>query len=111
MFAVVPIPAVNVSVPKTQIVGQSLTLKCSGTTVRGITSRVLIRWRRNNIIIASISGVIATIMDDSQAYTNFYTISQLSTIDDGAMYECMLEVREGVGVSAYDTIIIHVTGE
>lgn len=111
MFAVVPIPTVNVTVPKAQIVGQSLTLKCSGTTVRGITSRVLIVWRRNNIIVASTSGVIPTIMNNSQVYTNFYTILQLSTADNGVMYQCKLDVRENVGVNANDIVKLHVTGK
>ena len=68
-------------------------------------------WRRDNIIIASTHGVIPTIMVNSQVYTNFYTISQLSTADNGVMYECKLDIREGVGVNANDMVILHVTGE
>ena len=48
---IVPTPTVNAIVPGPQRVGQSLTLRCSGTTVRGIISKVYIVWRRDNTTV------------------------------------------------------------
>jgi len=37
--------------PNIQTVGQSLTLECSVTAVRGITSRVDIVWKNNDEVV------------------------------------------------------------
>jgi len=104
-----------VTAPSTQTVGQSLTLQCSGTTVRGINSNVDVVWRRDSRLF-SITRVIATTMDNSLVYNDSYTISQLNTTDDGVTYVCRLVVREGEQergsqVRVDDIVILDVTGE
>ena len=106
-----------------QTVGQSLTLQCEVTTVRGITSRVDIVWR-NSIGGDSGSGsgsgsgnelqrmdnVSSTTMDNSLVYTDSYTISQLSTTDEGRVIQCEVVINASPSVMASDNITLDVMG-
>ena len=85
MATIVPTPTVSVTAPIIQTMGQSLKLEYSGATVRGVTSNVVIVWRRDNAMVETTS-VTATIMDSSLEYRDSYIISQLNTTDDGVMY-------------------------
>ena len=91
--------------------GQSLKLECSGTTVRGVTTRVDMVFRSGGSNIYS-SRMTATItMNNLLVYNNSYTISQLSTTDDGAMYECRLIIRVDPVLRVVDSISLDVTGK
>ena len=57
VFFSVPIPTVSVTALNTQTVGQSLTLQCEVTTVRGITSRVDIVWSSGGSILRRINDL------------------------------------------------------
>ena len=107
----VPAPTVSVTAPNTQTVGQSLTLQCEVTTVRGITSRVDIVWRSGGTVIRRINGVSSTTMDNSLVYTDSYTISQLSTADDGRVYQCEVVINYGLLIQDDDNIVLDVTGQ
>ena len=121
-YIVVPTPNVTVIAPNTQTVGQSLTLQCKVTTVRGITSRVDIVWR-NSIGGDSGSGsgsgnelqrmnnVSSTTIDNSLVYTDSYTISQLSTTDECRVIQCEVVINASPSVMASDSITLDVTGE
>ena len=50
-------------------------------------------------------------MDNLLVYRDSYSISQLSTSDDGVMYECVLIVRGNSWVRVKDNITLDVTGE
>ena len=100
---------VIITIHNNPTVGQPLKLKCNGTTVRGITSRVDIVWRRYNTIVNS-ARVTATTMDNSSVYINYYNISQLNTSDDGVIFECRLVIRGGSGVRATDAVSLDVFG-
>ena len=94
--------------PNTQTVGQSLTLQCEVTTVRGITSRVDIVWSNNGTVLRRMNDTTATTMDNSLVYTDSYTISQLSTTDEGRVIQCRVVIN---AVTANDTITLNVTGK
>ena len=96
--------------PNTQTVGQSLTLQCEVTTVRGITSRVDIVWSSGGIELERMN-VSSTTMDNSLVYTHSYTISQLSTTDDGTVIQCEVVINTSPSVMATDSITLDVTGE
>ena len=49
-YVLVPPPTVLVTAPNNQTVGQSLSLQCEVTTVRGITSRVDIVWSSGTVL-------------------------------------------------------------
>ena len=97
--------------PNTQTVSQSLTLQCEVTTVRGITSRVDIVWSSGGTELQRINGVLSTTMDNSLVYTNSYTISQLSTIDDDRVIQYEVVINASPPVIASDNTILDVTGK
>ena len=90
--------------------GLSLTLQCEVTTVRGITSRVDIVWNSNGIVLRRINGTIATTMNNSLVYTDSYSISQLSTTDDGRVIQCEVVINASPPVMATDNITLNVMG-
>ena len=109
-YITVPTPTVSVDALNTQTVGQSLTLQCEMTTVRGITSRVDIVWREGDRVLNRTNGTTATTMNNSLVYTNFYTISQSSTNDDGRVIQCEGVINASPSVMASDDITLDVTG-
>ena len=103
----VPTPNVSVTALNNQTVSQSLTLQCDVTTVRGITSRVDIMWSSDGTVLRRINDTTAT----SLVYTDSYTISQLSTTDDGRVIRCEVVINTSPSVMANDSITLDVTGE
>ena len=107
----VPTPVVIVTAPNSQTVGQSLTLQCEVTTVRGITSRVDIVWSSDGAVLRRINDTTATTMDNSLVYTDSYTISQLSTTDDGRVIQCEVVIHTSPPIQQVDNIALDVTGK
>ena len=95
----------------TQTVGQSLTLQCEVTTVRGITSRVDILWSSGGTELQRMNNVSSTIMSNSLVYTDSYTISLLSTTDDGRVIECEAMINANTLVQSSDNITLDVIGK
>ena len=107
----VPTPdIVNVTVISTQIVGQPLSLECSITTVRGITSRVDIVWSSNGIELRRTEGANSITSDISVTYTDYYNALQLNTSDDGRVYQCEVFVNTSPPLMVDDNITLDVTG-
>jgi len=103
---------VNVTAPNTQIVGQLLTLECSVTTVRGITSTVDVVWSSDDTELERMEGVIvSSTADNSVVYTDTYNISQLSTTDDGREYQCEVVINTSPPVMANDSVTLDVMGK
>ena len=110
-FFLVPTPTVSVTNVSTQTVGQSLTLQCEVTTVRGITSRVDIVWSSNGTVLRRMNNVSSTTMDNSLVFTDSYTISQLSTTDEGRVIQCTVTINASPLVMNSNNITLNVTGE
>ena len=108
---VVPTPTITVAALNAQIVGQSLTLQCEVTTVRGITSRVDIVWSSNGIELVRMNDVSSTTMDNSVVYAESYTISRLNKSDDDRVIQCEVFINASPLVMANHTITLNVTGE
>ena len=106
----VPTPNVMITALNTHTLGQSLTLQCEVTTVRGITSGVDIVWSSDGTVLRSINAT-ASEMDNSLVYTDSYNISQLSTTDDGRVIQCVVVINTSPSVMASDIITLNVTGE
>ena len=103
---------VTVTAPATQIVGQSLILECSVTTVRGITSRVDIEWSVGNRVLQSTEGAdITSTASDFVVYTDYYNVSQVSTLDDGRVYQCKVIINTIPQLMATDNTTLDVTGK
>ena len=109
-YITVPTPTISVTVLNTQTVGQSLTLQCEVTTVRGITSRVDIVWSSGGSELQRMENVTSTAMDNSFIYTDSYTISQLSTTDEGRVIQCEVVINTSPSVIANNNITLDVTG-
>jgi len=107
----VPTPIVTVTALRPQIVGQSLTLECSGTTVRGITTRVDIIWRGGGTTLRRTNNIPSTMMASSIMYTDTYTISQLNTSDDEREYQCEVVINTSPPVMINTSISLDVMGE
>ena len=110
-ICLVPNPTVNVIAPNTQTVGQSLTLQCEVTTVKGITNGVDIVWSSGGMELERMNNVSSTTMDNSLVYTHSYTISQLSTTDDGRVIQCKVVINASPSVMVTGSITLDVTGE
>ena len=94
--------------PIIQTVGQSLTLQCEVTTVRGITSRVDIVWNSDGTELQRMNNVSSTTMNNSLVYTDSYTISQLSTTDEDRVIECEVVTNESfVGIGNNITLDVN----
>ena len=111
-FAVPDSSSVTVIAPVAQIVGQSLVLECRVTTVRGITSRIDIEWSIGNITLQRTEGVnFTSTASDSVAYKDTYNITQVSTFDDGRVYQCKMIINTNPRLMATDSITLDVTGK
>ena len=87
-------------------------LDCSVTTMRGITSRIDIEWSIGNVILQRTEGVNATFTaSDFVVYTNIYNISQVSTFDDGRVYQCKVIINTIPQLMATDSVTLDVTGK
>ena len=92
--------------------GQSLTLESTVTTVRGITSRVDIRWSSNGVMLQLTEGFNYTsVSNNAVIYTDIYTIPQLSTTDDGRIIQCDTFINAVSPVTAFDRVTLNVTGK
>ena len=98
----------SVTNPGTQMLNESLTLQCNVTTVRGITSRVDIVWSSSGTEVQRMNNVSSTTMDDSLVYTNSYTISQLSTTDEGRVIQCEVVINASPSVMASNSVTLDV---
>ena len=109
----VPNPNVTVTPAIGHILGQSLTLQCNATTVRGITSRVDIVWRNINGSMEQLQrmeNVPSTTMDNSLVYSDSYIISQLNTTDDGRVIQCEVVINASPLVTADNNVTLDVMG-
>ena len=107
----VPTPAVAVTPTTGHILGQSLTLQCVVTAVRGITSRVDIVWSDGNMELDRTNDTTATAMSNSLVYRDSYTISQLSETDDGRMIQCEVVINSSPPVMTNNYVILDVMGK
>ena len=91
--------------------GQSLTLQCEVTTVRGITSRVDIVWSSGGTVLRRMNDTTATTMDNSLVYTDSYIISPLSTDDENRAYLCEVVINSSAIVTNNASVTLDVTGK
>ena len=101
-----------VSTIEDQIVGQSLTLKCEITAVKGITSRVDIIWSSDSLELRRTKGINASsLLTESVLYINSYAISQLSTTDENRAYFCKVSIITSSSVEATYNVTLNVTSK
>jgi len=99
----------SVSALNAQIVGQSLTLECRVTVMRGITSRVDVVWSSDGSSISTLKGINMSKGSNAQ-YSEMHVIPQLSTMDDGRVYQCDVVINTRPPVMATSNITLNVIG-
>ena len=110
-YITVPPPTVSVTALNNQIVGQSLTLQCEVTTVRGITSRVDIVWSSGGMELQRMDNVSSTTMNNLLVYTDSYNISQLNTSDEDRVVHCEVIINASPLIMVNNSITLDVTGK
>jgi len=111
-FCIVPTPSAVIDTPNIQTVGESFTMKCLATSVRGITSRLDIVWTSNGVELRKTEGVIVnSTTTKSMLFIDYYTISQLSTSDEGRALQCEVVINANVTITTTKFITLNVNGE
>ena len=81
------------------------------TTVRGITSRVDIVWKKDGLCLVTAERLSISYPRDNLAiYTFAYTTPQLSITDDGSVYQCEVAINTSPPISSAGSITLDVTG-
>jgi len=102
----VPTPLVSINAPSTQTVGQSLTLGCSMTAVRGITSRVDIIWRSYGTVLRRVNSTLPTI-NNSLVYSDTFTMRFcLCSADQNEQYQCEVVINASLSVMTTGSVNI-----
>ena len=78
--------------------------------MRDITNRVDIVWSSDGTELERMNNVSSTTMEDSLVYTDSYTISKLSSTDDGKVIQCEVVIMSNPPVLTSDGITLNVTG-
>ena len=63
------------------------------------------------MMLSTTNSILPTMMDNSLVYTDTYTISLLSTDDDGREYQCEVVINTSPSVMATGSVTLDVMGE
>ena len=93
-------------------IGDPLTLDCTVTAVRGISSSVNIIWTTGGRVVRSVNDTMADqdMENDSAIYTDSFEISSLSAIDNGRVYQCAVVINASPQVFSSDQITLNFDG-
>ena len=92
-------------------IGDPLTLDCTVTAVRGISSSVDIIWTTGGRVVRRVDNITADIKNNSAIYTDSFEISSLSAIDNGREYRCAVLINASQPVNSSDQITVIFPGE
>ena len=106
----VPVPFVQITLDDMTI-GDPLTLDCTVTAVRGISSSVDIVWTTGGREFRRADNITADIDNDDAIYTDLFEISSLSAIDNGTEYQCTVVINANQPVYSSDEITLIFSGE
>ena len=79
--------------------------------MRGIASGVDILWGSDSEVLREINFTTAIMMNNSQVYTDSYTITQLSTSDNGRVIGCEIIIMTIPSIVATNNVTLDVTGK
>ena len=112
IYVVLNVTDISIDAPSFQIVGQSLTLECSVTTVRGITSGVDIVWSSDGVELMKLEGAnVNSTLNNSAIYKSSYSIEILSTDDSDRIYQCTMVIDTDPPVLARGSVTLDITGK
>ena len=113
---IVPTPLVEITINDNKTmrnltIGDTPTLDCTVTAVRGISSSVNIVWTTGGIELRRVDDITADVVNDSAIYTDSFEISSLSAIDNGREYQCTVMINATQPVNSSDQFILVLDGE
>ena len=91
-------------------IGDPLTLNCTVTAVRGISSSVDIIWTTGGRVVRRVDNIRADRENESAIYTDSFEISSLSAIDNGRQYQCTVVINARQPVYNRDQITLMFAG-
>ena len=94
----------------TLTMGQPLTLECSVTAVRGITSRVDIIWRSYDTVLRRVNDSLLISMDGSLVYTDSFNIPRLCLVEQSEVYQCEVVINTSPPVMAIGSVTLSEKG-
>ena len=92
-------------------IGDPLTLNCTVTAVRGISSSVDIMWTTGGRVVRRVNNIIPDVDNDSAIYTDTFEISSLTAIDNGRVYQCIVVINASPQVSNSDRFTLTFPGK
>ena len=92
-------------------IGDPLTLDCTVTTNRRISSSVDIIWTTGGRVVRRVDNITADIVNDSAIYTDSFEISSLSAIDNGREYQCTVVTNVTRPIHNSDQITLNFLGK
>ena len=112
---IVPVPLVQIMDGNGTLgnvtIGDPLTLDCTVTAVRGISSSVDIIWTTGGVELRRVEDIMANIENNSAIYTDLFEISSLSAIDNGREYQCTVVINASQPVNSSDQFTLIFPGE
>ena len=80
--------------------------------MRGITSRIDIEWSTGDVVLKKTKGInVASTASGFMLYESIYSISPLSTLDDGRVYHCKVIINTIPQLMATDSTTLDVIGK
>ena len=106
ILVLTPSVMVKITSNMDQNVGRNLTLQCTVTTVRGITSGVDVVWHRDGTEVQRMDNVTLELnrMSTSLVYRDTYTIPLLTTSDEGSIFQCEVMIISSPPVMASSSL-------
>ena len=92
-------------------IGDPLTLDCTVTAVRGISSSVDIIWTTGGRVVRRVDNITADIENDYAIYADSFEISSLSSIDNGREYRCTVVINANLPINSSDQITVVFPGK
>ena len=92
-------------------IGDPLTLDCTVTAIRGISSSVDIIWTTGGRVVRRVDNITADIVNNSANYTDSFEISSLSAIDNGREYQCTVMINATRPIHNSDQITLNFLGK
>ena len=92
-------------------IGDPLTLDCTVTSVRGISSSVDIIWTTGGVEIKRVEDIMANTKNNSAIYTDSFEISSISAIDNETEYQCAVMINASQPVYSSDQFTLILNSE
>ena len=93
-------------------IGDSLTLNCIVTTVRGISSSVNIMWYTGGSVVRRVDNLTVAYTDNNSAiYTDLFEIPSLTAIHNRRYYQCVVVINATQRVYSSNVTRLSLSGE